>query len=44
MIELESKACAFAKVDKNIYIGTMDQSIQAFNLKVILIFPHKLKI
>jgi len=33
IMDLESKPCGLAKVDTNIFVGSMDQTIQAFNTK-----------
>jgi len=33
-MDLESKPCGIARVDTNLFVGTMDQSIQAFNVRV----------
>jgi len=33
IMDLESKPCGLAKVDTNVFVGSMDQTIQAFNTK-----------
>ena len=34
IIELESKPCGIARIDKSIYIGCMDKNIHCYSLKV----------
>jgi len=43
IIDLESKTCGIVKLDRTIYVASMDRMIHAYNFKGIKVFSLNLK-